>query len=890
MQFLGVLIVVAFAMVLRGHPVAAQSLFEQATLVVDPGKHTGRINSVAVSKSGKFAVSGSFDKTIRIWSLDGVQEKKGTLKHTVRMPAGEDNIGKIYAVAISPQDDLVAAGGWTSGNDEPESIYLFDPDTLKIITRISVTKPVDAVNKLTFSADGRYLAAAIGTEGLRIYDKDKHWEEIFRDEDYGHPCDDDNAHKCAGAIYGLSFATDGRLATASYDKKVRLYSPGPDFKFVVAPRELSAEPYEIAFRPGANVLAVGYASTAVALLDGHDLHALPSPNIADLNKGLKLGVVAWSRDGSRLYVGGGSKVFVWDDAGLGQRRTLPGGDDTVISIATSPDGCILVAAGGPLLRYMDSEGHSVWLKTTPIARFGSQSGELSVSRDGSIVDFGHKMGGGARIRFDMKSLTLTPNPPADNLTVPPRTEGLPIKNWRNDTRPTFDGKIMDLEESEESRSLAISPDAQRFVFGTTWTLRARDANNRPIWHREMGDVWALNITGDGRYVVAAYDDGTIRWHQLQNGGNGANGGKEVMALMVLNKDDESTIDENANGDDNANGYDWVAWTPEGFFTSTPEAFGVLRWHVNDKTDKYGFGHADPTDSIPGLRRPDVLPHVLETMDTLKAVGIAVLAAARESVGVSTGAKPPGHRLLVLAIGINYDESSSLHLQYADKDAADLASSLNDTQGKGSGLYAYVIPPHYLNNANANHDAIIQTLSVMQGEMQRDDVAVVMFSGHGTLIDQNFYFLPYDVNVLTGVENRAIPAAQFRTKIGQLAAKGPVLVLLDACHSGMVADDQAQVPKADVMQSQIYSSNITVLTSSSGKEVSREDPGWGHGAFTKVLLDAFSHSRDVDTNHDGLITVNELADYLNRNLDQLTNSHQTLGISNHFVGNIFVAGR
>ena len=30
-----------------------------------------------------------------------------------------------------------------------------------------------------------------------------------------------------------------------------------------------------------------------------------------------------------------------------------------------------------------------------------------------------------------------------------------------------------------------------------------------------GAVWAVNVSGDGRLVVAAYGDGTIRWHRLE---------------------------------------------------------------------------------------------------------------------------------------------------------------------------------------------------------------------------------------------------------------------------------------------------------------------------------------------------------------------------------------
>ena len=99
------------------NPAAMAQLYEQPMLVVDPGMHTAPIRAVAVDAAGRLAVTGSDDKTVRVWSLTD-----GKLLRTIRMPAGPGNIGKIYAVAMSPDGDLVAAGGWTGGRPTRESI------------------------------------------------------------------------------------------------------------------------------------------------------------------------------------------------------------------------------------------------------------------------------------------------------------------------------------------------------------------------------------------------------------------------------------------------------------------------------------------------------------------------------------------------------------------------------------------------------------------------------------------------------------------------------------------------------------------------------------------------------------------------------------------------
>jgi uncharacterized caspase-like protein len=88
----------------------------------------------------------------------------------------------------------------------------------------------------------------------------------------------------------------------------------------------------------------------------------------------------------------------------------------------------------------------------------------------------------------------------------------------------------------------------------------------------------------------------------------------------------------------------------------------------------------------------------------------------------------------------------------------------------------------------------------------------------------------------------------------------VLVLLDACHSGgFSADGSALTSNADLLRSTMAAGNVTVLTSSTAKEVSREDENWDHGVFTRVLLDALGG--DADESHRGLVSMSDLTRYI-----------------------------
>src|ERR1043165_1330198 len=81
---------------------------EAPILRIETGMHTGPINRIDVDAAGRFLVTGSDDKTVRVWDL-----ATGELLRVLRPPIGEGNEGKIYAVAIMPDGELIAAAGWT---------------------------------------------------------------------------------------------------------------------------------------------------------------------------------------------------------------------------------------------------------------------------------------------------------------------------------------------------------------------------------------------------------------------------------------------------------------------------------------------------------------------------------------------------------------------------------------------------------------------------------------------------------------------------------------------------------------------------------------------------------------------------------------------------------
>ncbi len=93
-------------------PTAATAATDTPILRIETGMHTAAIPRIDVDAQERYLVTGSEDKTVRVWSLPN-----GKLLRVLRPPIGEGYEGQIYAVAISPDGKTVAAGGRTGKNN-----------------------------------------------------------------------------------------------------------------------------------------------------------------------------------------------------------------------------------------------------------------------------------------------------------------------------------------------------------------------------------------------------------------------------------------------------------------------------------------------------------------------------------------------------------------------------------------------------------------------------------------------------------------------------------------------------------------------------------------------------------------------------------------------------
>lgn len=156
---------------------------------------------------------------------------------------------------------------------------------------------------------------------------------------------------------------------------------------------------------------------------------------------------------------------------------------------------------------------------------------------------------------------------------------------------------------------------------------------------------------------------------------------------------------------------------------------------------------------------------------------------------------------------------------------------------------------------------------LPAQAQEGDRVVVFFVGHG-VADQKGrgYIAPYDLDPQQ-LEKTAYPMDRLGEVISkQIKARWKVL-LMDACHSGKVTIDTT--PESVNKNLKELPQGFLTLTSSRASEQSFEDPALagGNGVYSYFLERGWAGA--ADDNNDGIVTADELVDYVRTNVRQYT---------------------
>jgi len=223
---------------------------------------------------------------------------------------------------------------------------------------------------------------------------------------------------------------------------------------------------------------------------------------------------------------------------------------------------------------------------------------------------------------------------------------------------------------------------------------------------------------------------------------------------------------------------------------------------------------------------------------------------------------------ILAVGINQYKNSKLNLNYARSDAESFGKIMDKNNSQ---LFKQIELISIYDN-QATRENILSTLDELAGKVHQEDVFIFYYAGHGSMVDNRFYFIPteslrlYDEGALN---KEAIEAGLLQEKFKKIKALKQ-LIIMDACQSGgsveLLAARGANEEKAIAQLSR--SAGIHVMASAGSEQFATEFTELGHGLFTYVLINALRGDAD-GAPKDGKVTIYELKSYIDDQVPEMT---------------------
>jgi tetratricopeptide (TPR) repeat protein len=239
------------------------------------------------------------------------------------------------------------------------------------------------------------------------------------------------------------------------------------------------------------------------------------------------------------------------------------------------------------------------------------------------------------------------------------------------------------------------------------------------------------------------------------------------------------------------------------------------------------------------------------------------------------AKPPAKtegvtipRSYALVVGIAAYPKARPQLHFSERDAESIYSILISPEG-GNFRAENV---HRLIGSQATLANLRDQLEKWLPSVAKDeDRVLIYFAGHGFLDpkDGRAYLAPYDIDP-ADIAGTGYPMDSLAKVVGsEIHAKSKILIT-DSCHSGAIRPEDSQNLNRSIVD---LSTSLFSMTASRDRESSLESGKWGggHGIFTYYVVRGLEG--EADQNGDGIVTADELQDYVYRNVREATESQQ-----------------
>ncbi|KPK83542.1 MAG: hypothetical protein AMS27_12540 [Bacteroides sp. SM23_62_1] len=791
-------------------------------------------DAMAFSDDGSYLITAHYG--IQRWNLPEFE-----------MIYSERKQNSLTSFGIHPGGKVISCGTFDMEN-EAAIIKVIDISTAKILT--TFTAHEKGIYDIHYTGDGRYLLTSTwrkkGGGVLKIWDDN--YNEI----------NEIKAHE--NAINCFDISPDNQLiATGSHDDQVILWDLNSGEllkKFSEHTKGLET----VMFSPDGSLLATA----------GHDkkiiVRGLPGGEIKNILEGHN-GVVnslAFTPDGKLLASGSSDKTIILWKIPEGEKwKSLEGNLFSVTSVAVSPDGTIIANGASFISGVFGGEtGIRLWdiSSGNQVSQFaGNPEGVTDVrfSPDGKyLYNCGHDI---ILKAYDLKAgrevANIIPIEENDFAIITPDNYYSTSKN--------------------ASKSIVYVKGLNIYTFENFDLIF-----NRP-------DIITERLGQADPALVASYHKAYLK--RLQKMGFNENQISTEMHLpevQIINND------------------------VSGIVASRDLSFQIKATDTKYKLDRINVYVNDvPVFGMEGISfKERNVSEILEELQVRLSWGSNKVQfsvhnekgaeSLRQTLNLKYEANPPETDLYLISIGVSEYKDKEFNLNYAAKDATDLAAVLEKQKGRFRYIHSYKI---------LNENASRENIKGIKNELMKskvDDMVILFVAGHGVL-DENldYCFATHDMDFLKPAD-RGLLYEELEDLLDGIPARKK-LMLIDACHSGEVdkEEEMYMVQEVTTKEGLVFRGSMVrygskpgiglnnsfelmkelfadlrrgtgavVISSAAGGEYAMEGEQWNNGVFTYSVIEGIE-TGNADLNKDGKILVSELQEYVFKNVSNLTGGRQ-----------------
>jgi WD40 repeat protein len=490
--------------------------------------HGGAVRAVALAADGKRAASGSVDRTLRVWDLEGNQRPRVLEGHT----------GPVFAVALTADGKRAVSGSldrtlqvWDLKGNQPPRVLEGHTDGVSAVALTADCKrAVSGSHDRTlrvWDLEGHQpprvleghvdwvLAVALTADGKRAVSGSEDHTLLLWDLEGNQPPRVLEGH--TAAVWAVALTADGKRAVSgSEDGTLRVW----DLESHQPPRVLEGHTGQ--------VTAVAVTADGKRVVSGSqdgtlrvwDLESHQPPRVLEGHTDW-FWAVALTADAQRAVSGSEDGTLrVWDLEGHQPPRVQEGHTDEVWSVAVTADGKRAVSGSyDHTLRVWDLEGNqpprvlkgrTAEVRAVALTADGKRA--VSGSIDGTIRVWdleGHRRPRALEGHTDkVQAIALT----ADGKRAVSGADDHTLRVWNLEGHQP--PRVLK-GHTNGVTAVALTADGKRAVSGSfDYTLRVWDLEGHQpprILEGHRSRVWAVALTADGKRAVSGADDDTLVW-------------------------------------------------------------------------------------------------------------------------------------------------------------------------------------------------------------------------------------------------------------------------------------------------------------------------------------------------------------------------------------------